>query len=139
MPIGASDTRLRKIGANNRTFFMAEHNLPYEHDFAALAAQDERFATYVTRDEQGRCHVDFSDPAAQRALTCAILRSDFGLIVELPADRLVPPVPNRTNYVKFVHLLLRHTRPWMGDETAVMGVDIGLLLLLLLLVQLCLH
>jgi 23S rRNA A1618 N6-methylase RlmF len=39
--------------------------------------------------------LDFSDPAAVQQLTKSLLERDFGLKLDLPDDRLCPPVPNR--------------------------------------------
>jgi len=36
--------------------------------------------------------LDFSDPAAVMQLTKTLLKLDFGLKIELPNDRLCPPV-----------------------------------------------
>ena len=50
--------------------------------------------------------LDFSDPAAVRELTCAVLERDFGLKLELPLDRLVPTVPQKLNYIHWLEDLL---------------------------------
>lgn len=50
--------------------------------------------------------LDFSDPAALRELTCAVLERDFGLKVEIPLDKLIPAVPQRLNYVHWIEDLL---------------------------------
>ncbi|EEQ31252.1 DUF890 domain-containing protein [Microsporum canis CBS 113480] len=55
-------------------------------DFSALALQDPAFKEFLNAKGQ----LDFSNPDA-----VSLLRRDFGLEVELPGDRLCPPVPNR--------------------------------------------
>lgn len=50
--------------------------------------------------------LDFSDPAAVRELTCAVLERDFGLRLEIPLDRLVPTVPQKLNYLHWLEDLL---------------------------------
>ena len=50
--------------------------------------------------------LDFSDPAALRELTCAVLQRDFGLKVKIPLDKLIPAVPQRLNYVHWIEDLL---------------------------------
>lgn len=50
--------------------------------------------------------LDFSDPAALRELTCAVLERDFGLKVEIPLDKLIPAVPQRLNYIHWIEDLL---------------------------------
>ncbi|KFL61329.1 uncharacterized protein TERG_12049 [Trichophyton rubrum CBS 118892] len=71
----------------------------YRHkvDFTALALQDPAFKEFLSA--KGR--LDFSNPDAVRQLTVSLLRRDFGLDVELPDDRLCPPVPNRCVVVLF--------------------------------------
>lgn len=59
-------------------------------DFAALAT---RYASLAPHVMDGR--IDFSDAAALRALTTALLKEDFDLDVKLRDDRLCPTVANR--------------------------------------------
>ncbi|KAF2870462.1 hypothetical protein BDV95DRAFT_629139 [Massariosphaeria phaeospora] len=100
---------------------------PYEHvDFQALADNDEEF-NKVWKKCAG--HLDFQDPDCVRALTKAGLKVDFGLDIDLPADRLCPPVPNRFNYVAWIQKLLDCTSADYSDEydpsRKVVGLDIG--------------
>lgn len=65
-----------------------------------------------------------------RELTCAVLSKDFGLEVVLPADRLVPMVPQRLNYIHWLEDLLSDEREGeeggKGEgENPVHGIDIG--------------
>ena len=84
--------------------------------------------------------LDFSNPAALRELTCAVLEKDFGLKVELPLDMLIPAVPQRLNYIHWIEDLLVCGRE-SGEEKgsglsdcddviipkgdSVIGIDIG--------------
>ncbi|KAJ5585916.1 hypothetical protein N7450_005703 [Penicillium hetheringtonii] len=74
-------------------------------DFEALALQSKEFAKYLKPNGQ----LDFNDPGAVRQLTVSLLEKDFGLEVNLPDDRLCPPVPNRLNYILWLHDLLDST------------------------------
>jgi hypothetical protein len=74
-------------------------------DFTALALQYPDFAKRLKTNKQ----LDFSDPESVRQLTKALLRRDFNLSIELPEDRLCPPVPNRFNYVLWIQDLLGST------------------------------
>lgn len=44
-----------------------------------------------------------------RQLTKSVLKRDFNLELELPDDRLCPPVPVRYNYVRWLQELLDST------------------------------
>ncbi|CAK7198364.1 hypothetical protein SEUCBS139899_001025 [Sporothrix eucalyptigena] len=87
-------------------------------DFRALARDDPDFAAVYYPSRQ----LDFRDPAAIRQLTKTLLRRDFGLTVELPSDRLCPPVPNRLAYVVWVTELVSSTS---AGASSVVGLDIG--------------
>ena len=69
---------------------------PLMTDSSAVQGRKEKFAYTL----------DFSEPAALRELTCAVLEKDFGLKVEIPLDMLIPAVPQRLNYVHWIEDLL---------------------------------
>lgn len=104
-----------------------ETNNPYEVDidFAVLALQDADFAKILKSNGQ----LDFSNPESVQQLTKSLLKRDFGLTIELPPDRLCPPVPNRINYVLWVQNLLDSTSDSYSDRydpgREVIGLDIG--------------
>ena len=60
------------------------------------------------------------------ALTETLLKVHFGLSIQLPGDRLCPPVPNRHNYILFLKKLL-DTTTYHPDPTKIprRGIDIG--------------
>ncbi|PLB42700.1 DUF890 domain protein [Aspergillus candidus] len=94
-------------------------------DFAELALQSPEFAKQLKSNGQ----LDFSDPDAVRQLTKSLLKRDFNLDVEIPDDRLCPPVPNRLNYILWVQDLLdttgREYRDEYDPDREVQGLDIG--------------
>ncbi|CAI7672975.1 unnamed protein product [Penicillium palitans] len=94
-------------------------------DFAALALQSRDFAKYLNQTGQ----LDFTDPAAIRQLTTTLLQQDFHLKVEIPEDRLCPPVPNRLNYILWLQDLLDSTAGGLHEgydrDRNVFGLDIG--------------
>ncbi|KAH8594405.1 DUF890 domain protein [Bisporella sp. PMI_857] len=100
---------------------------PYKEDvnFAELALQDPEFAAVLKANGQ----LDFTSPESVRRLTKSLLRRDFGLKLELPSDRLCPPVPNRLNYLLWIQSLLDTTSDTYSDsydsERKVLGLDIG--------------
>lgn len=69
------------------------------------------------------CSLNFKDPEAVRALTCTLLKEDFGLTIDIPLERLIPTVPLRLNYIHWVEDLIGH----QGADKAVLrrGIDIG--------------
>ncbi|MCJ1300858.1 hypothetical protein MMC08_003657 [Hypocenomyce scalaris] len=115
-------------------------------DFQALALQSPVFAKHLKKNGQ----LDFSDPDAVQQLTKSLLKRDFNLELELPDDRLCPPVctaksilmhdssllmqdmlqvPNRLNYILWIQDLLDTTSDTFTDaydpEREVVGLDIS--------------
>lgn len=96
-------------------------------DFTALSLKYPSFAAKLKSNRQ----LDFSDPESVRQLTLSLLHRDFDLRINLPDDRLCPPVPNRFNYILFLSRLLASTSPSFNDSEAafqkrdVVGLDIG--------------
>lgn len=68
--------------------------------------------------------IDFTNPDAARAVTHALLLNDFQLDLDLPTNRLCPPIPNRLNYIHWIEDLVAATRP-IGLDKQVVGIDIG--------------
>lgn len=100
---------------------------PYIHvDFKTLAKKDMYF-NEVWQQCSGK--LDFQDPSTIKTLSKAILRTDFGLQLEVPDDRLCPPIPNRWNYVSWIHGLIDSTSssysPTYDPEQKIVGLDIG--------------
>jgi len=64
-----------------------------------------------------------------RQLTKTLLKLDFGLKLDLPDDRLCPPVPVRWNYIRWIQDLLATTNDSYTDlhdpHREVLGLDIG--------------
>ena len=56
-------------------------------------------------------------PLACRELTRALLQRDHGIAWDLPPGHLVPPVPNRANYLHWLNDLLGLAAP-AGERTA---------------------
>ena len=92
-------------------------------NFDDLAAKYPNFSRHVIRNQAGRATLDFRDPEALRALTCTLLKEDFGLEVELPLDRLIPTISLRLNYIHWIEDLLAAAS--IDKEPQVFGIDIG--------------
>ncbi|KAJ9614214.1 hypothetical protein H2200_002350 [Cladophialophora chaetospira] len=99
----------------------------YENDvdFTTLALRYPEFAKRLKPNRQ----LDFSDPESVRQLTKCLLHRDFDLTIDLPDDRLCPPVPSRFNYILFIQRLLDSTSPDFHEgfdpKRQVIGLDIG--------------
>ncbi|TFK45324.1 S-adenosyl-L-methionine dependent methyltransferase [Heliocybe sulcata] len=96
------------------------HNPP---DFNVLAEAYPPLKACLIPTHGGNATIDFKDEASQRRLTEALLKRDFDLVVDIPDDRLCPPVPNRLNYILWLQDVLGET----GEEprSDVRGMDIG--------------
>ncbi|XP_029468382.1 RNA N6-adenosine-methyltransferase METTL16 [Rhinatrema bivittatum] len=92
-------------------------------DFAHLATKYPEFRQYVQVNLSGRFSLNFKDPEAVRALTCTLLKEDFGLIIDIPLERLIPTVPLRLNYIHWVEDLIGHHES--DKKTLRRGIDIG--------------
>ncbi|XP_061781797.1 RNA N(6)-adenosine-methyltransferase mettl16 [Nerophis lumbriciformis] len=88
-------------------------------DFAYLASKYPQFQQHVNTNMTGRAVVNFKEPEAVRALTCTLLKEDFGLTIEIPLERLIPTVPLRLNYIHWVEDLID------GQKQPRRGIDIG--------------
>ncbi|XP_027855069.1 RNA N(6)-adenosine-methyltransferase mettl16 [Xiphophorus couchianus] len=88
-------------------------------DFAYLASKYPDFQQHVHTSLTGRPVVNFKEPEAVRALTCTLLKEDFGLTIEIPLERLIPTVPLRLNYIHWVEDLID------GQKQPRRGIDIG--------------
>ncbi|XP_015258799.1 PREDICTED: methyltransferase-like protein 16 [Cyprinodon variegatus] len=88
-------------------------------DFAYLASKYPDFQQHVHTSLTGRPIVNFKEPEAVRALTCTLLKEDFGLTIEIPLERLIPTVPLRLNYIHWVEDLID------GQKQPRRGIDIG--------------
>ncbi|KAE8853992.1 hypothetical protein HRS9122_00984 [Pyrenophora teres f. teres] len=100
---------------------------PYETvDFKALAKSDKNFKQLWQRTS-GK--LDFQDPETIQTLSKAILKVDFGLELDVPGDRLCPPIPNRWNYVAWLQGLIDSTSPDYASNydpnRQIRGLDIG--------------
>ncbi|OAA35255.1 hypothetical protein BBO_08857 [Beauveria brongniartii RCEF 3172] len=88
-------------------------------DFKQLAALDADFSAVV----QGR-DLDFRVPKAVMQLSKTLLKHDFSLSLDLPDDRLCPPIPNRHNYILWLKDLLDSTT-YNAPGGKLVGIDIG--------------
>lgn len=75
-------------------------------DFAYRATKYPDFKQYVQINLYGK--VSLKDPKTVRALTCTLLREDFGLSIDILLERIIPSVSLRLNYIHWVEDLVGH-------------------------------
>lgn len=90
-------------------------------DFADLARRYPPLRPHVFINHTGSSTINFRNLPAQKRLTEALFRLDYGLSLTLPDDRLCPPVPNRLNYVLWLQDIVKFT----CSSSTVRGLDIG--------------
>ncbi|KAH9629478.1 hypothetical protein HF086_015808 [Spodoptera exigua] len=90
-------------------------------DFGKLSVLYPEFAAISKTDVTGKITVDFKDPHSLRILTQCLLKSDFNLEVDIPADRLVPTLPLRLNYILWIEDLMEA----IHRKEDIRGLDIG--------------
>eukprot|EP00794_Sanderia_malayensis_P014337 gene14337-15833_t len=99
-------------------------------DFKKLSEKYECFARFVRISSDGRGHINFKDPEALRELTYTLLKEDFGIVLEIPLDRLIPTLSLRLNYIHWIEDLLSidktiKSRGVENECVLVRGFDIG--------------
>lgn len=94
---------------------------PLPHFPPSLSSGSQLTAQFRLHDGD---KLDFNDPAAMLQLTKTLLKQNFGLKIELPDDRLCPPVPNRHNYILWLKALL-DTSSYKKPGGKLCGLDIG--------------
>jgi 23S rRNA (adenine1618-N6)-methyltransferase len=86
------------------------------YDFASLTAASPALSPFLLTTPGGDASIDFSDPAAVRALNRALLKTQYGIAHwDLPEGYLCPPIPGRADYLHGLADLLATTA---GDTNA---------------------
>lgn len=82
------------------------------YDFAALTAASPALSSFLVDTPGGEASIDFSDPAAVRALNRALLKTQYGIAHwDLPEGYLCPPIPGRADYLHGLADLLAASSP----------------------------
>lgn len=97
------------------------------YDFAALSAASPALSAFVVTTPRGEASIDFSDPAAVRALNRALLKSQYGIAHwDLPDGYLCPPIPGRADYLHGLADLLAESNDGNVPHGAtVRALDVG--------------
>ncbi|KAI1172657.1 hypothetical protein F4777DRAFT_494642 [Nemania sp. FL0916] len=112
-----------KPGSHGEDYFLNLYST--EPDFRRLGLKYPELGVWL----KDGVYLDFTDPIAVVQLTKTLLREDFDIHVDLPSDRLCPPVPNRHNYILWLKELLDGTSSSYSERyepgRPVTGLDIG--------------
>ncbi|KAI8957505.1 hypothetical protein F5Y11DRAFT_360754 [Daldinia sp. FL1419] len=115
---------LRSTGGDDNDYYY-KTLYAEEPDFRMLGHYDPEFKAAL----QNGSYIDFNNPKSVMRLSKALLKRDFGLTVDLPPDRLCPPIPNRHNYILWLKDLLDSSSlPRLNSSEPprqVIGFDIG--------------
>lgn len=111
---------------------MAAAPLPVDLARLARAFPDDLGRFVHISGTSGKAYLDWSDGDAVRAVTAATLLDRYGVRWSIPAGMLCPAVPNRKNYVDWVHTLLQGSREGNGGHLShrdavaeTRGLDVG--------------
>ncbi|KYM95659.1 PREDICTED: methyltransferase-like protein 16 homolog [Cyphomyrmex costatus] len=91
-------------------------------DYKQLAILYPEFREIAMMDFTGRIRIDFKERRSLHVLTETLLKHDFDLHVNIPADNLNPAIPLRLNYILWIEDLMTHSKLEMENVT---GIDIG--------------
>ena len=97
------------------------------YDFPALVGSSPALAAFVRPTGFGGESVDFSNPAAVKALNQALLQHFYGIEHwDIPSGYLCPPIPGRADYVHYLaDLLADDNGGTVPTGPAVRVLDIG--------------
>jgi 23S rRNA (adenine1618-N6)-methyltransferase len=92
------------------------------YDFAQLTRALPELLSFVIENPQGDSSVDFSNPAAVKALNRAILKQFYGIEHwDVPEGYLCPPIPGRADYIHSAADLIEST----GPSVRVLDIGVG--------------
>jgi len=97
------------------------------YDFPLLIAASPELAAFVSPNAYGDESIDFSNPAAVRALNRALLLQEYGIKDwDIPAQYLCPPIPGRADYLHYLaDLLAEDNGGVVPNGRSVRVLDIG--------------
>ncbi|WP_269531651.1 23S rRNA (adenine(1618)-N(6))-methyltransferase RlmF [Chitinimonas sp. BJYL2] len=99
------------------------------YDFPALMAASPELAGFVAINAYGDDSIDFSNPAAVKALNRALLVQFYGVQGwDIPADYLCPPIPGRADYLHHLADLLADSvdgKLLRGPDIRVLDIGVG--------------
>lgn len=100
----------------------------FGYNFELLTQNNPQLGKFIFVNEHDIETIDFSDPAAVKALNNALLITNYNIENwDIPANFLCPPIPGRVDYIHYLADLLATTNNGVIPEgETVMGLDIGI-------------
>ena len=97
------------------------------YDFEKLTTINPELQEFVHTNNFGNESIDFSNPAAVRALNASLLKSFYDINNwSLPDNYLCPPVPGRVDYIHHIaDLLAQSNNGEIPEGDSVLGLDVG--------------
>lgn len=115
---GAAKPKLHKRNKNAQRY-----------DLKAMCEHSKTLRPFVRPNKYGDASIDFSDPAAIRALNTAILKFYYGIDYwTFPEQNLCPPIPGRAEYIHHMADLLALSNQGevpKGEEVTCLDVGTG--------------
>ena len=99
------------------------------YDFKALMEVSPELKNFIAPNHRYEESLDFSDPAAVKALNRALLLSYYGIVDwDIPDEYLCPPIPGRADYIHGLADLLSYSndkRIPTGSKIRVLDIGVG--------------
>lgn len=118
-----NNTPLEKNGLHPRN----PHRFRY--DFKQLIHCCRELAVFVALNKYNELSIDFSNPAAVKALNKALLKQFYGISNwDIPVNYLCPPIPGRADYIHYLADLLAASNNNLlpsGKSVRVLDVGVG--------------
>jgi 23S rRNA (adenine1618-N6)-methyltransferase len=113
--------------ADEKTILHPRNKHRSNYDFAALTKSLPALKPYVAINKYGNESIDFSDPAAVKALNKALLSHFYNIANwDIPEGYLCPPIPGRADYIHYLADLLEEEEPLLkGKDIKVLDIGIG--------------
>ncbi|KXS17757.1 S-adenosyl-L-methionine dependent methyltransferase [Gonapodya prolifera JEL478] len=95
-------------------------------DFAQVARRFPSLRPYLTfsKSDPSYAQIDFHDPRAARELCYALMATKFNITLEIPLDSLIPPIPNRIDYLLWC-LDLSKESEIASSQNEIWAIDVG--------------
>jgi 23S rRNA (adenine1618-N6)-methyltransferase len=113
--------------ADEKTILHPRNKHRSNYDFVALTKSLPPLKPYVAVNKYGNESIDFSDPAAVKALNKALLIHFYNIAHwDIPEGYLCPPIPGRADYIHYLADLLEEEEPLLkGKDIKVLDIGIG--------------